>query len=65
MLKWRLKSLGGWMAQHLQARLVSPRAGMWLEMGGDIRRWGFLPIQYPWLHFLHQPPAMVSVGIPK
>lgn len=55
--KWRLKSLGGWMAQHLQARLVSPRAGMWLEMEGYQICVGFLLIQYPWLHFLHQPPG--------
>lgn len=56
--KWRLKSLGGWMAQHLQAHLVSPRAGMWLEMEGTSDLCGVFAHSVSMAPFPpHQPPG--------
>ena len=56
--KWRLKSLGGWMAQHLQARLVSPRACLWLKMEGTSDLCGVFAHSVSMAPFpLHQPPG--------
>lgn len=48
----------GWMAQHLQACLVSPKAGMWLKMKGTSDLCGVFAHSVSMAPFpLHQPPS--------